>query len=274
MHIALAVGTMLLGSWVLNAPEEEDETRRSRLQPPAMAPATTKPSTPYNMPMGPRPSRMDREQQGRPTRADVVGQRVTHATPGGRTAATPRSSMTGAPMDYPMAPTGALPPGGMYWSTDGARPCQWTAGPRSDRRAGGLCQAAEPTAPTAQLSGPAQARPEAMSRALVEMNRNDVPSASAGPSVAPPAPADKAFSGFRPSSGVSPYMNLFRIQGDTLDNYTSLVRPQIEQRFLNQQFGHDIRGLADQCAHARGEHATAPIGRTKPCRAWPRRNTT
>ena len=41
-------------------------------------------------------------------------------------------------------------------------------------------------------------------------------------------------------------MNLFRVQGDTLDNYTSLVRPQIEQRFLNKQFGRDIRGLQNR----------------------------
>ena len=82
-----------------------------------------------------------------------------------------------------------------------------------------------------------------MSRALVEMNRNAAP-----PNSRPEcrAAAEKAFASFRPSSGVSPYMNLFRVQGDTLDNYTSLVRPQIEQRFLNQQFGRDIGGLQNQ----------------------------
>jgi hypothetical protein len=96
-------------------------------------------------------------------------------------------------------------------------------------------------APTAQFGG----QPETPSRTLVEMNRNNMPSLP-GPSVAPQGPVDKAFSGYHPTSGVSPYMNLFRIQGDTLNNYTSLVRPEVEQRFLNNQFGQDIRGLATQ----------------------------
>ena len=68
-------------------------------------------------------------------------------------------------------------------------------------------------------------------------------------------------------------MNLFRLQGDTLDNYTSLVRPQIEQRFLNQQFGRDIRGLENQ-TRLQGVNMQQLFGRTKPCRAWQRRNTT
>lgn len=68
------------------------------------------------------------------------------------------------------------------------------------------------------------------------------PRGNADAAMAPPV-REKAFSSFRPTSGVSPYMNLFRVQNDTLDNYTSLVRPQIEQRFLNQQFNRDLRGL-------------------------------
>ena len=67
MQIALAVGTLLLGSWVLNAPEEEEETATEPMQPPAMAPGPAKPSMPYNTPMGPRPNRTDRG-QGRATR--------------------------------------------------------------------------------------------------------------------------------------------------------------------------------------------------------------
>ena len=46
MHIAIAVGTLLLGSWVLNAPEEEEETEPELMQPPATAPEPAKPSTP------------------------------------------------------------------------------------------------------------------------------------------------------------------------------------------------------------------------------------
>jgi hypothetical protein len=56
----------------------------------------------------------------------------------------------------------------------------------------------------------------------------------------------KAFASSRPfSSGVSPYMGLFRndTAGGTIDNYSTLVRPAIDQRSMNQQFNSDIYGL-------------------------------
>ena len=57
-------------------------------------------------------------------------------------------------------------------------------------------------------------------------------------------PAEKAFAGYRPTSGVSPWMNIFRRDSlGTVDNYTTLVRPELEQRYLNQRFGNDIGGL-------------------------------
>ena len=62
---------------------------------------------------------------------------------------------------------------------------------------------------------------------------------------APQAAAEKPFAAYRPASGVSPYMNLFRhdTSGGTIDNYNTFVRPEIEQRRLNQQVGRDLRGL-------------------------------
>jgi hypothetical protein len=63
----------------------------------------------------------------------------------------------------------------------------------------------------------------------------------------PPQPVspniEKAFSSYRPTSGVSPYMNLFRTNTGGVDNYNTLVRPELEQRRLNQQFNRDIGGL-------------------------------
>jgi hypothetical protein len=56
----------------------------------------------------------------------------------------------------------------------------------------------------------------------------------------------KAFAGYQPPpSGASPYMNLFRTDtsGGTIDNYTTLVRPALQQQAANQQFGNDIYGL-------------------------------
>ena len=56
----------------------------------------------------------------------------------------------------------------------------------------------------------------------------------------------KAFANYQPpSSGVSPYMNLFRTgtNNGTIDNYTTLVRPALQQQSANQTFGTDIFGL-------------------------------
>ncbi len=66
--------------------------------------------------------------------------------------------------------------------------------------------------------------------------------------VTPPVPSSesqgKAFANFQPQSGVSPYMNLYRRDSlGTVDNYTTLVRPQLEQRYLNTQFNQDINNL-------------------------------
>lgn len=57
---------------------------------------------------------------------------------------------------------------------------------------------------------------------------------------------EKAFATARPfASGVSPYMGLFRndTAGGTIDNYSTFVRPALEQRTMNQQFNMDIFGL-------------------------------
>ena len=54
---------------------------------------------------------------------------------------------------------------------------------------------------------------------------------------------DKPFAAYRPQSGVSPYLNLFRTGAGGQDNYSTLVKPQIDQRFANQQFGQNIYGL-------------------------------
>jgi hypothetical protein len=63
----------------------------------------------------------------------------------------------------------------------------------------------------------------------------------------PGAPVEKAFSDYRSSSsgGYSPWMQLFRTDTNrgTIDNYSSYVRPALDQRNMNQQFNMDIYGL-------------------------------
>ena len=65
--------------------------------------------------------------------------------------------------------------------------------------------------------------------------------------IAPPVQPSiaKPFSGYQTPSGISPYMNIYRsgTNNGTIDNYTTLVKPQLDQRYLNQQYGRDIRGL-------------------------------
>jgi hypothetical protein len=65
-----------------------------------------------------------------------------------------------------------------------------------------------------------------------------------GQSVVAPPMGNKAFSDYRATGGVSPYMNLFRRDnGGTVDNYSTMVKPQLDQQRLNQQFNRDINGL-------------------------------
>jgi len=56
---------------------------------------------------------------------------------------------------------------------------------------------------------------------------------------------NKPYSGYRPSRGVSPYMNLFRDDTDfgRIDNYNTLVRPRLQQQNENRQAAGQIRGL-------------------------------
>jgi hypothetical protein len=65
-----------------------------------------------------------------------------------------------------------------------------------------------------------------------------------GNSVATPPTPQKAFNGYQAGGGVSPYLNLFRRDsGGQVDNYSTLVKPAIDQRNANQQFNRDITGL-------------------------------
>ena len=57
------------------------------------------------------------------------------------------------------------------------------------------------------------------------------------------------------TGGISPYMNLFRTgtNNGTIDNYTTMVRPQLDQRRANQQFGADINNL-ENSSRVQGFH--------------------
>jgi hypothetical protein len=60
-----------------------------------------------------------------------------------------------------------------------------------------------------------------------------------------PAASPKPFSDYSRTSGISPYMNLFRTDNNLgrVDNYNTLVRPLLQQRQMNRQTQLDVRSL-------------------------------
>jgi hypothetical protein len=108
-------------------------------------------------------------------------------------------------------------------------------------RLGGMSH--EPSAPTRARPGTSQSY-ASMQEAQTQNRRMQ---AAKNATAAPPQTTTTAFSGVNQSSssGVSPYMNLFRTgnSNGTIDNYSTLVRPELDQRRANQKFGADIHGL-------------------------------
>ena len=59
------------------------------------------------------------------------------------------------------------------------------------------------------------------------------------------AMASKPFSDYSPKPAFSPYMNLFRADNQlgTIDNYSTLVKPMLQQRQMNRQTQWELRSL-------------------------------
>jgi hypothetical protein len=149
----------------------------------------------------------------------------------------------------PLAPTESLPPGADTVFGQPAVPTA-PANPLQMNVSGGGAKTQglnliPPTEhPPAMLL--AEVGYNAMSRGL-DQNRS-VQATNSPSSMAPPVQPtfEKPLAGYHPVSGVSPYMALFRTGTDngTVDNYTTLVKPQLDQRYSNQQqYGRDISGL-------------------------------
>lgn len=234
MHIAIAVGAMLLGGVVLNTtPDDEEESLQQQQQQ-------------YGESQGTPSTQQRRPAMGSPEGGAMRGRQGFGGFNGQQQQ--PRMQRQNAVM--PMAPTEA---GGM--SADGGfgQPMAPTSGSPlmdgsrsggSDRRSGSRSV----MAPTDRRSLSSQMgsqmgsgfRPTS-SGATDQTRRMTLQN---NPAVMAPPLSEKAFSGYKATSGVSPYMNLFRRDSlGTIDNYTSLVRPELEQRNVNQQYGRDIRGL-------------------------------
>ena len=267
MNVAIGIGTLLLGGWVFNTPVEEMPSDATDQVPVAQSAAPA--NAPSRGMSNQNPERMvpreDVQQQLRNRREpesraseplrDERGRRQTNAQ---------TNVQRHAPVVMPTPPTDSDRSGTLV------TPLPWNATPTDSPRPGTL---AMPSPPTARNFGgtPTQAADPFASptepkmpdvRGSRQVNAPQIagsPSsynqagdtrlrsmATEHPGFAPQPPATKAFAEARPySSGVSPYMGLFRndTNGGTIDNYTTFVRPALDQRSMNQQFNMDIYGL-------------------------------
>lgn len=233
MHVAVAVGTMLLGSWVLNAPVDEEEmVPEDQIEVPLATP--TRPTTPYMT-----TPRQDRSNRMGGRRIPGAGGEQGTQDAGGQAAKAGRPLRQQGRAPMPFSPTDTIPPGAeaLFGQPTAPTSGMSSAGP-------GVFGSGPPLPPTQRPSMVPSTGLQQVPRNALDQNRGAPPLRNSGAMMGP-AGGEKAFSGYRPTSGVSPYMNLFRTDTNqgTVDNYTSLVRPQIEQRYLNQQFNRDIRGL-------------------------------
>jgi hypothetical protein len=238
MQIALGIGTLLLGGWVLNTPADDQQTDavttppsiRSETMsvPPGIKTEDEKKAEKLRLMKQRKTMRQDSDQeQGRSvedemrterSRSRARSQRVMPSEPTAPADSYGEGSMGG----LPVPPTQEQPQEG-------------------DQGGGG---SKLPSAPTYR---PSQYRPQnnfqnvyrgALEQRLYNQTLGN-PSYSA-------QTAEKAFANQKViTSGVSPYMNLFRndTAGGTIDNYSTFVRPALEQQSMNQKFGQDIYGL-------------------------------
>jgi hypothetical protein len=240
MHVAVAVGTLILGGWVLHSPVDENESAISQQAPPTTAPAP-----------GPQRAGTSGRGQGRDMWHEGAGRDLSK--PGSASGRTERRTSLD---DMPLAPTNSNFMD--YGDTGGAnQPSPPTSSDEgTDAGLGavgsGALRSQHPIAPTAGLRS-TQSGFRPTTRGTAGQGVNPLTATGSARFMTPQVmnPAEKPFSRYQSPSGVSPYLNLFRRGSGSADNYNTLVRPQFEQRYLNQQFGHDIGGL-EQTGHMQG----------------------
>ena len=251
MHVAIALGTVLLGGWVLDPPADVQPTVP---QAPAVAPVM--PHAPVS-PMSPADRNRGRE-GGDQSRGRML---PGSPTPGEETPNTqlPRRQMPraqgqaqgqGVTGPMPSSPTEPAVPGAEGASGEPQSP---TASGAQSSTTGTGASAASATPLYGPLAPTASQRPSLSPGAppFGSTLQSSRPMMIGANNVTPPT--DKAFSTYRPTSGVSPWMNLFRRDTlGTVDNYTSLVRPQIDQNALNPQFRRDIHRLDRNTSQLQG----------------------
>jgi hypothetical protein len=211
MYAATGFVTLLLGGWMLQSPPPDQQTEEPALAAapvprlPLATPAA--PTTPEEQPRKAQPSAAAQQRAGR----NMIPLNPTEAAQPGTETATPGLSppTQSSPGDE-NAGSQNMP--GRFIGSGGVMPL-----PPTYRRPA-------PSGNVAPINALDQQRSELASATVPQ---------KAFANVQPPPPA------------VSPYMNLFRsgTSNGTIDNYTTLVRPALQQQTVNQQFGNDIFGL-------------------------------
>ncbi len=241
MNAAIAVTTLFFGGLVLNSPTEEQRTNMAR--PVVVAETSEAPAAAAPAPSG--TVRRDREYD------DSRSQARTRSAAGTQTAPAPAEQGT---LDDVIAPTDS-PLGDEESSAQPKPPTSNTPLPQGMGAGYGRSISRAPTSPAARRGAQQQAGSRLSSSSRTRsfggtMNQQVQPGQTGTASfMVPPGmtgtgPNEKAFSGYQAPSGVSPWMNLFRRDSlGTIDNYTTLVRPQMEQQYMNRQFGREISGL-------------------------------
>ncbi len=243
---------MLLGSWVLNSPVAEEAEDNAPPSAAAQSPTFLLPQAGRSGESGGgvRSSQVYRER--RPMTRDEM-QRATQEQRM-RMQRTGQSSSTDAiqpgmaPRVLPTAPTELVPPGtpGMPLMPPTPTPGEAAVPAGQPANADPNASSRLPNAPTYRPPTASGPRSSSYSSYAALDQQRQLAGTTAYRSFASLPPPEKVYAGTQVStSGVSPYLQLFRndTAGGTIDNYSTLVKPQLQQQRMNQQFGTDLWGL-------------------------------
>jgi hypothetical protein len=238
MNIALILSTLIIGASV-------NPTGDSSL----IAPPTS------DLPLPPIQNNSAASQTQTRSAPKGTQQHQTRATrSSGYSGRSQQQNAQNAPLLMPIAPTDSSAGSQVGHAYQFLPP---TANAATAESAGGGGSASGLSGPMSVPTSPTRARPgEAQSYTSLHNAevQNQRSAATRNAASAPAQLTPKAFSGVTPSSsGSSPYMNIFRggSNNGTIDNYTTLVRPDLEQQRANQKFGADIHGL-ENSTHVQG----------------------
>ncbi len=257
MNVAIGIWVLLAGGWAL--PSSDDPTDPSSI-PRAGVYNATEPSDPGShvrdaLSLPTREPQMSQPSTRGVDRQPMPGYAPAPRRPSAFGGSTMRGMMPMSPTDasarrmmyFPSAPTdfgagGAMPmpptmAGGSY---GGGGPRPGFGGPSAfGRSSGGFGNTGQ--ASPMMRSYTRWRSPRYASNAAAQIGSFG---SNAG------APAGKAFSDYRATPAVSPYMNIFNTgtAGGTISPYNSLVRPQLDQNQQNQQLNTGLGDLQNQIA--------------------------